>query len=120
MAREIFYINNFKAIKCYIFPTCSMFEVGLWRVAGATFHTGNYCYSSGPEYATRRQRIRLEIQELENRHADAQATLKTNKLHYFQLSANVQKLKSEEYTLKQELQENLRKIGMLISMCMHF
>jgi chromosome segregation ATPase len=87
---------------------------------GVAGHTSHSFYSSGPDYAARRQRIRLEIQELENRHADAQATLKTNRHHYFQLSANVQKLKSEEYTLKQELQENLRKIGMLILICMHF
>jgi predicted RNase H-like nuclease (RuvC/YqgF family) len=87
---------------------------------GVSFHISHSFYSSGPDYAARRQRIHLEIQELENKHTDAQATLKTNKHHYFQLSSNVQKLKSEECSLKQELQENLRKIGMLISVCTWF
>lgn len=75
-------------------------------------YVGHSFYSSGPDHAARQQRIRHEIQILENKIADVRVTLKTNKHHYAQLNANVEKIKSEEYSLKQELQENVRKIGM--------
>ncbi|KDR12930.1 structural maintenance of chromosomes protein 6 isoform X2 [Zootermopsis nevadensis] len=66
--------------------------------------------NSGGDRVARQQKNRLEIQELEKKLADVAVTLKTNKHHYSQLNSNLEKIKSEEFSLRQELQEQTRKI----------